>query len=487
MNVVGASILNVITESLYDKPIVVFREYVQNAVDSFLRDSKIKDKCVEIWFEDNDLLFLDNGLGIDSDKEFQDSMKSIGRSSKRKYKDIGYKGIGRLSGISYCDQLVFVDILDYKKEECLYYSVDCKKYRKIKNTDEYYQLSFEELMDKIGSTIVGADIKKKIFNELNSKSYLFDNTNRGFLVLLNNTNDVLGHDLRKTLDNSLITELGWLLPVPFNSELYEDDNLGAIFQDLSGTNGLNDNALVKSYKIRFNGQELYRPIDGSMFREYTSYTDFENYAKCIVTFSQESISIQRQHDFNGIKIYYDNMLLCDETELISVLESYNMLSHTTNEMLQSVRGVGVLLYITNKICISTNARRTFFEVVDEDSLDLLKLISEFVERVYNARYSLSKYRSAVKKSETNQAKIEELRDAAEKALNGLTQERLELQAEVQETFNELSLDEQKRVIRQHINQLINAEIKGFLKSVNEIYPRFEDAYDSFLSWLTRNR
>ena len=31
---VGAGILNIITESLYDNPIVVFREYVQNAIDA---------------------------------------------------------------------------------------------------------------------------------------------------------------------------------------------------------------------------------------------------------------------------------------------------------------------------------------------------------------------------------------------------------------------------------------------------------------------
>lgn len=34
---VGTGILSVITESLYDNPIVVFREYVQNSVDSILK------------------------------------------------------------------------------------------------------------------------------------------------------------------------------------------------------------------------------------------------------------------------------------------------------------------------------------------------------------------------------------------------------------------------------------------------------------------
>ena len=36
-NYVGAGILNIITESLYDNPIVVFREYVQTPSILFLR------------------------------------------------------------------------------------------------------------------------------------------------------------------------------------------------------------------------------------------------------------------------------------------------------------------------------------------------------------------------------------------------------------------------------------------------------------------
>ena len=40
-NKVGAGILNAITESLYDNPIVVFREYVQNSVDAFKHLNKI--------------------------------------------------------------------------------------------------------------------------------------------------------------------------------------------------------------------------------------------------------------------------------------------------------------------------------------------------------------------------------------------------------------------------------------------------------------
>ena len=46
-NYVGAGILNIITESLYDNPIVVFREYVQNSVDSIFKEN-YETICVRI-------------------------------------------------------------------------------------------------------------------------------------------------------------------------------------------------------------------------------------------------------------------------------------------------------------------------------------------------------------------------------------------------------------------------------------------------------
>ena len=58
-NYVGAGILNIITESLYDNPIVVFREYVQNSVDSIFKEDCQDDHEIKIWCDGNDLCFLD--------------------------------------------------------------------------------------------------------------------------------------------------------------------------------------------------------------------------------------------------------------------------------------------------------------------------------------------------------------------------------------------------------------------------------------------
>lgn len=100
---VGAGILNIITESLYDNPIVVFSEYVQNSIDSILKNKVNRDKCeIRIWLNDNNLFFLDNGMGIEASK-FKEEMLKVGASSKKKQSNLGYKGIGRLSGVPYCN------------------------------------------------------------------------------------------------------------------------------------------------------------------------------------------------------------------------------------------------------------------------------------------------------------------------------------------------------------------------------------------------
>ena len=91
-NYVGAGILNIITESLYDNPIVVFREYVQNSVDSIFKETDRNNYEIKIWYDENDLCFLDNGKGIDTNLFF-DEMIKIGNSTKKKNKKDFFIGL----------------------------------------------------------------------------------------------------------------------------------------------------------------------------------------------------------------------------------------------------------------------------------------------------------------------------------------------------------------------------------------------------------
>ena len=179
------------------------------------------------------------------------------------------------------------------------------------------------------------------------------------------------------------------------------------------------------------------------------------------------------------------MLLCDENELLQSLDHYGLLSHTLNGQIQSVRGIGAMIYITDKVSISANARRTFIEVTDNDSLLFLKLIAEFVNTIYDTRYALSNYASAKAKQEMTEQKMQTLRMAALDNLRKLAKEDVELTNDCEDTttFEDLELPEQKRIIKKKISTQIDAKLKEYLKVTDSFNPA--SAYDDFWEWINK--
>lgn len=111
--IVGKHTLESLTSGMYSDPYVVFREYIQNSVDSI--DEAIsagvllpgtEQIVVRLVPTDNQILFYDNGLGIPS-VEAEKTLISIGNSKKSAENSRGFRGIGRLSALSYCKQLTF--------------------------------------------------------------------------------------------------------------------------------------------------------------------------------------------------------------------------------------------------------------------------------------------------------------------------------------------------------------------------------------------
>jgi len=478
---VGAGILNIITESLYDNPIVVFREYVQNSVDSIL-----KEKCqdlyeIKIWNSENNLFFLDNGHGINA-ADFYDEMRKIGASSKRKQKNLGYKGIGRLSGVPYCKKLFFVNILDYENRQLQMFTIDGAKYEDIKNNGQDTALSFSALLDEIGSysQLVNLEQNPFIAAAIDKYSEILKITNSGFLVILQNISPVLDNTIKS---EHFFTDLQWLLPVDFDNDLYRSDKK-ELFNELTTTNqdGIPS---IKCCKIAYNGTQILRPIKQSMFRDYVCKSNFK-YAIGFHTFKGDKIYIDKNNIFSGIRIYIDNMLLCDENELLSSLDNYGLLSHTLNGQIQSVRGIGAMIYITDKVNISANARRTFIEVTDADSLEFLKLLAEFVNTIYDTRYALSNYASAKVKQEGSMQKLQDLKTDAISNLRKLAKEDVELSNDDEEAeFSRMSDSEKKKVIKKRISNQIRFKVKEYLASTNAL--SLENAYGSFIDWLQKNK
>ena len=110
----GLRLLETLTSALYDNPIVLFREYVQNSVDAYKRALSKNFKAIDNFLvnididKDNRLITVfDNGYGI-PEKEFRNTMTDIGLDTKSDLSNqIGFRGIGRLSAIPFCKNLIF--------------------------------------------------------------------------------------------------------------------------------------------------------------------------------------------------------------------------------------------------------------------------------------------------------------------------------------------------------------------------------------------
>lgn len=110
---IGAYVLETLTTGMYTNPLDSLREYVQNSFDS-IKDAEelgILSKNggrIEIIIdkERRCLTIRDNGKGI-AVADVKNLLMNIGMSSKSIESNAGFRGIGRLAGIAYCDRLVF--------------------------------------------------------------------------------------------------------------------------------------------------------------------------------------------------------------------------------------------------------------------------------------------------------------------------------------------------------------------------------------------
>lgn len=111
---VGKDVLELLSTSMYVNPLVIYREYVQNAADA-IDDavesgllSSVDNGLIEISLDhiDRRVVIRDNGTGVPN-TDFSARMLSFGASAKRGTDARGLRGVGRLAGLGYVQKLVF--------------------------------------------------------------------------------------------------------------------------------------------------------------------------------------------------------------------------------------------------------------------------------------------------------------------------------------------------------------------------------------------
>lgn len=110
----GGFVLETLTIGMYEETRNAIREYIQNGFDSIqrainkLRHLKPGEGLIRIIYDADGqgVRIRDNGAGIAAANAVQ-TLVSIGASSKDFTNDAGFRGIGRLAGVAFCDTLTF--------------------------------------------------------------------------------------------------------------------------------------------------------------------------------------------------------------------------------------------------------------------------------------------------------------------------------------------------------------------------------------------
>lgn len=151
---VGKYTLESLTTGMYSDPKIVYREYIQNSVDSLenaLAIGLIERQSMRIDIivdaENSYISIRDNGAGI-SHAESRATLMNVGNSKKRNSSNRGFRGIGRLGGMSYCDTLVFSTSAENEKVKTVV-TFDCKRLRQLLIPGQYEDLSLSAVLEQI--------------------------------------------------------------------------------------------------------------------------------------------------------------------------------------------------------------------------------------------------------------------------------------------------------------------------------------------------
>ncbi|MGC8491297.1 MAG: ATP-binding protein [Syntrophobacteraceae bacterium] len=236
--VVGKNVLESLTTGMYSDNRIVYREYIQNASDSLdraVRDGILaKDEAsIDITLNVNrrEIRIRDNGSGIVT-KHVHAQLGDIGKSSKNYKEQRGFRGIGRLGGLGYCEEVRFVTSAVNEPLKTIV-SWDCVKLRKL------LQPHVEPDLDVV-------EVVRRVTMESSEKEAAAAHY---FEVILTGVDK--GHDNLLDLEN-IKDYLSQVAPVPFNHQKFTE--LRAINQKL-----LELGKPPEEYTIVLNQEQVFKP------------------------------------------------------------------------------------------------------------------------------------------------------------------------------------------------------------------------------------
>ncbi len=402
--IIGKNVIENLTVGMYDDPRFVYREYVQNAADQIdiaKRENLYKNGdepsiYIQIDAEAKKIVIEDNATGI-KQREVLSLLGNIAQSTKNKYEDKGFRGIGRLGGLGYCEKLIF-ETSFYGEDRKSIMTWDAKMLRKIFK-DENVTIDAAALISII-------------------TDYAFDNSENSnahyFKVIMENVTNETLLDIQQVRDY-----LSMVAPVPF-ANIFTHKN--KIYQTAK-----EKNITIDEYNVYVNTDQLFKGYKNHICRNNTiSEEDTiidvaffeEQYNEELLFWGWYGISknmhqIPDENKSRGIRLRKSNI----QIGLDNRLDEFHYKEQGNRYFIGEV-------YAINRELIP-NGRRDFFIDGAECTQFSKKLRELFHKKLYSLYYDFSKKNTAIETMQKFDDLSERLnnkqinQEEKEKALNEL--------------------------------------------------------------------
>lgn len=254
---VGKNFLENLTVAMYENSFTVYREFIQNAADSIDKAIKMHllnadDAVIDILIEYSKrrISVHDNACGIPANS-FSKKMKDVADSEKDRDTEKGFRGIGRLAGLGYCDRLVFRTSAAGEAQESII-TWDGIKLKEIVDDPSQHPTS-DELIEEITEIeYKPANVEEHYF-EVIMEDVIFE------------SDDLLDQD-------QVIKYLSSVAPVPYKKPFIFSSKI----KEFAASNGFK----IDEYTVLVNGSQIFKPYGTRLYegaaeskKEYDEITD----------------------------------------------------------------------------------------------------------------------------------------------------------------------------------------------------------------------
>jgi molecular chaperone HtpG len=237
--IIGRQLFDIITSGMYDNPLMIYREYIQNSVDSIdlaLNNGLVTQEMARISIVMNghnrSITIEDNGQGLDNEIA-HDILTNLGCSPKEGTNQRGFRGIGRLGGLAYCDELVF-ETRSKGDELVSVVRWNRKEFDKI-SADNNQKITLSEMVQAVASLEYNDPVDETPQHFFRVTLLNVHRFHSDMLMSMKSVNDYLAHSA----------------PVPYSHRLFSHAEAIETFLSEVGD--------YRCYQIFVNGRQIFRP------------------------------------------------------------------------------------------------------------------------------------------------------------------------------------------------------------------------------------